>query len=45
MKKSLAPLPKGKQEELKLIVEQICERVEPEMIILFGSYAPSLSNY
>jgi len=41
MKKSLAHLPKLKQDELKLIVDKIRELVEPqpEKIILFGSYA------
>ena len=39
MKKSLAYLPKLKQDELKLIVEKIRERIGPEMIILYGSYA------
>ncbi|MHC4397022.1 MAG: HEPN domain-containing protein [Planctomycetota bacterium] len=39
MKKSLAHLPQYKRSELKLIVEKIRERIEPEMIILYGSYA------
>ncbi|MHC4396935.1 MAG: HEPN domain-containing protein [Planctomycetota bacterium] len=39
MKKSLSYLPKHKRSELKLIVEKIRERIEPEMIILYGSYA------
>ena len=39
MKKSLAHLPKHKRDELKLIVKKIRERIEPEMIILYGSYA------
>jgi predicted nucleotidyltransferase/HEPN domain-containing protein len=39
MKTSLAHLPKYKRSELKLIVEKIRERIEPEMIILYGSYA------
>ena len=39
MKKSLAHLPEYKREELKLIVEKIRERIEPQMLILFGSYA------
>jgi len=39
MKKSLAHLPELKQDELKLIVEQIRRLSEPEMIILYGSYA------
>lgn len=39
MKKSLSHLPKLKQNELRLIVEQIRKNVEPEKIILFGSYA------
>ncbi|MFC1676699.1 HEPN domain-containing protein [Planctomycetota bacterium] len=39
MKKSLAHLPEHKQDELKLIVEKIRDRVEPQMLILFGSYA------
>ena len=41
MKKSLAHLPKLKQDELKLIVDKIKELVRPlpEKIILFGSYA------
>ena len=39
MKKSLAHLPKHKQEELKEITRVIKEIAEVEMIILFGSYA------
>ena len=39
MKKSLAHLPKHKQEELKEITRVIKENAEVEMIILFGSYA------
>ncbi|GAG79549.1 unnamed protein product [marine sediment metagenome] len=39
MKDSLAHLPKQKQDELKLIVAKICSYIQPEMIILFGSYA------
>ncbi|MHC4396744.1 MAG: HEPN domain-containing protein [Planctomycetota bacterium] len=39
MKKSLSHLPKYKRSELKLIVGKIRERIEPEMIILYGSYA------
>ena len=39
MKKSLAHLPKYKQDELKLIADKIRSSVEPEMIILYGSYA------
>ena len=39
MKKSLAHLPKQKQDELKLITEQIFKLSEPEMVILYGSYA------
>lgn len=39
MKKSLAHLPKVKCDELGLIVETIRERIEPQMVILFGSYA------
>jgi predicted nucleotidyltransferase len=39
MKKSLSHLPKDKQNELRLIVEKIRERIEPQMLILFGSYA------
>jgi predicted nucleotidyltransferase len=39
MKKSLAHLPQSKQDELKLIVNKIDELVNPEKIILFGSYA------
>lgn len=39
MKKSLAHLPKLKQDELKFIVEKIREHIELEMIILYGSYA------
>jgi len=39
MKRSLAHLPKDKRDELKLVVEKIRERVEPQMLILFGSYA------
>jgi len=32
-------LPKHKRDELRLIVEKIRERIEPQMLILFGSYA------
>jgi len=39
MKKSLSHLPQYKRDELKLIVEKIRERIEPQMLILFGSYA------
>jgi len=39
MKKSLAHLPKHKQDELKLIIERILAFIDPAMIILFGSYA------
>ena len=39
MKKSLSYLPKQKQAELKLIIKQICKISEPEMIVLYGSYA------
>jgi predicted nucleotidyltransferase len=39
MKKSLAHLPQSKQDELKLIVNKIDELVNPEKILLFGSYA------
>ena len=40
MKKSLAHLPKEKQDQLALVVETIREKVaQLEMIILFGSYA------
>lgn len=40
MKKSIAFLPKHKQEELRYIVSLIRERIpQTEMIILFGSYA------
>ena len=39
MQKSLSYLPKNKQDELKLIVEKIRTFIEPEMLILFGSYA------
>jgi len=39
MKKSLTHLPQIKQDELKLIVDKICEFASPEMIILYGSYA------
>ncbi|MHC4396074.1 MAG: HEPN domain-containing protein [Planctomycetota bacterium] len=39
MKKSLIHLPQYKRDELKLIVEKIRERIGPEMIILYGSYA------
>ncbi len=39
MKKSLAHLPKEKQDELKLMVNKIRELGDPEKIILFGSYA------
>ena len=39
MKKSLAHLPKLKQDELELIIERILAFIDPAMIILFGSYA------
>jgi len=39
MKKSLAHLPKQKRDDLKLIAEKIHGLFEPEMIILYGSYA------
>ncbi len=39
MKDSTAHLPKDKRDELKLIVKKIRERIAPEMIILYGSYA------
>ena len=39
MRKSLAHLPKHKRDELKLIVEKIRTSIQPEMIILYGSYA------
>ena len=39
MKKSLSHLPQYKRDELKLIVEKIRERIETQMLILFGSYA------
>jgi len=39
MRKSLSHLPKHKRSELKLIIEQIRKLSEPEMIILYGSYA------
>lgn len=39
MKTSLAHLPEHKRDELMDIVRKIRERVEPQMLILFGSYA------
>ena len=39
MKKSLSHLPRHKRDELKLIVEKIQSSIQPEMIILYGSYA------
>lgn len=39
MKTSLAHLPQDKQHEIKRITEIIKEVVNPEMIVLFGSYA------
>src|SRR6185503_2257427 len=39
MKKSLFHLPRHKREELKEITSIITEKVEVEMVILFGSYA------
>ncbi len=40
MKKSIAYLPKQKQEELNFLVEQILKRLpQTEMVILYGSYA------
>jgi predicted nucleotidyltransferase len=39
MKESIAHLPTNKQHEIRIITEIIKEVVNPEMIILFGSYA------
>ncbi|TQV88354.1 HEPN domain-containing protein [Aliikangiella coralliicola] len=39
MKTSLEHLPEQKQQEILRAVEIICKRVQPEMVILFGSYA------
>lgn len=39
MKESLDHLPQNKQHEIRIITEIIKEVVNPEMIILFGSYA------
>ena len=39
MKTSLEHLPEIKRDELNLITRIICELAEPQMIILFGSYA------
>ena len=39
MKESLAHLPQHKQDEAERIALQIREGIEPEMIILYGSYA------
>ena len=39
MKTNLSHLPQLKQDELSLFVEKIRTFIEPEMIILFGSYA------
>jgi HEPN domain-containing protein/predicted nucleotidyltransferase len=39
MKTSLEHLPEQKQQELQRAVEIICEEVNPDMLILFGSYA------
>ena len=44
MKRGLAHLPKQKRSELKLIVAHIRKLAEPEMIILFGSYARGLAG-
>ncbi|MCK5113957.1 MAG: HEPN domain-containing protein [Phycisphaerae bacterium] len=39
MKDSLEHLPKPKQAELERVVKKICSYINPEMIILYGSYA------
>ena len=39
MKTSLEHLPEDKREELKLITDLIVEKMQPDFIILFGSYA------
>ena len=39
MKTSLEGVPKSKREELQHAVKSICQEANPEMIILFGSYA------
>jgi predicted nucleotidyltransferase/HEPN domain-containing protein len=39
MKETLAHLPENKQHEIRIVAEIIKEVVNPEMIILFGSYA------
>ncbi len=39
MKTSLEGVPKSKREELQHAVKIICKEANPEMIILFGSYA------
>ena len=39
MKTSLEHLPEHKQQELQRAVEIIREQVNPDMLILFGSYA------
>lgn len=39
MKTSLAHLPESKQEDLRRITELIVKKVQPEKVILFGSYA------
>ncbi|MCR6640775.1 MAG: HEPN domain-containing protein [Sporocytophaga sp.] len=39
MKTSLEHLPEHKREELKLITDQILEQMQPDYVLLFGSYA------
>ena len=39
MKTSLAHLPQPKQDDIQYIVELILKKIQPEKIILFGSYA------
>lgn len=39
MKSSLAHLPTEKQEQLQIVTKAILDKVQAEMIILFGSYA------
>ena len=39
MKTSIEHLPQTKQQDLKIIIDMICEKYKVEMIILFGSFA------
>jgi len=39
LKTSLGHLPEHKKEELKLITDLIVEKMQPDFVLLFGSYA------